>query len=85
MKYIEGGIVGEEVVIVTESATPLYKHDLKQMPALQITAGLSAIMDTLVFLHDRVSGIIAVWIFANCIHPVCISAATNSKFSPSEA
>ena len=52
--------MGEEVVIVTESATPLNKHDLKQMPALQITAGLSAIMDTLVFLHDRVSGIIAV-------------------------
>ena len=54
LKYIDGGIVGGDIIVVTELATPLHKHDLKAMPALQITAGLAAIMNTLIFLHDRV-------------------------------
>ncbi|XP_047479664.1 protein-associating with the carboxyl-terminal domain of ezrin-like isoform X1 [Penaeus chinensis] len=52
LKYIDGGIIGE-VVVITERAKPLLHHDLDQMSPLHISAGLLSIIDTLVFLHDR--------------------------------
>ena len=51
---MDGGIVGK-VVVVTESATPLMLYGLEQMSSLEITAGLSSIIEALVFLHDKVS------------------------------
>lgn len=53
LKYLDGGIIGGEVVVVTERATPLLHQDLEKFSPLHISAGLLSIIDTLVFLHDR--------------------------------
>ncbi|KAG7166372.1 protein-associating with the carboxyl-terminal domain of ezrin-like [Homarus americanus] len=53
LKYLDGGMIGGEVVVVTERAAPLMHHDLEQFSPLHISAGLLSIIDTLVFLHDR--------------------------------
>lgn len=53
LKYIDGGIIGGEVVVVTERAVPLLHQDLEMFSPLHISAGLLSIIETLVFLHDR--------------------------------
>ncbi|XP_071540906.1 uncharacterized protein [Panulirus ornatus] len=53
LKYLDGGVIGGEVVLVMERATPLLHQDLEHFSPLHISAGLLSIIDTLVFLHDR--------------------------------
>ncbi|XP_045105883.1 protein-associating with the carboxyl-terminal domain of ezrin-like [Portunus trituberculatus] len=53
LRYLDGGVVGGEVVVVTERATPLRHHSLESFSPLHISAGLQSIIETLVFLHDR--------------------------------
>lgn len=53
LKYIDGGIVGGEVVVVTEHATPLLHYDLSKLSPLHVSASLLSILQTLVFMHDR--------------------------------
>ncbi|XP_068210123.1 protein-associating with the carboxyl-terminal domain of ezrin isoform X2 [Palaemon carinicauda] len=53
LKYIDGGIIGGEVVVVTERAMPLLHQDLEMFSPLHISAGLLSVIETLVFLHDR--------------------------------
>ncbi|XP_050729974.1 protein-associating with the carboxyl-terminal domain of ezrin-like [Eriocheir sinensis] len=53
LRYLDGGVVGGEVVVVTERATPLRHHTLDTFSPLHISAGLQSIIETLVFLHDR--------------------------------
>ena len=54
LRYLDGGVVGGEVVVVTERATPLRHHNLETFSPLHISAGLLSIIETLIFLHDRV-------------------------------
>ncbi|KAK7071303.1 hypothetical protein SK128_014615 [Halocaridina rubra] len=53
LKYLDGGIIGGEVIIVTERGTPLVHQDLDKFSPLHISAGFLSVIDTLVFLHDR--------------------------------
>lgn len=53
LKYIDGGILGGEVVVVTEHATPLLHYDLSKLSPLHVSASLLSILQTLVFMHDR--------------------------------
>ncbi|XP_045581033.1 protein-associating with the carboxyl-terminal domain of ezrin [Procambarus clarkii] len=53
LKYLDGGMIGGEIVVVTERARPLQHYDLEHFSPLHISAGLLSIVDTLVFLHDR--------------------------------
>ncbi|KAK4321557.1 hypothetical protein Pmani_007630 [Petrolisthes manimaculis] len=53
LKYLDGGVVGGEVVVVMERATPLLHHHLHTLSPLHISAGLLSIIETLIFLHDR--------------------------------
>ncbi|CAL4081580.1 unnamed protein product, partial [Meganyctiphanes norvegica] len=53
LKYIDGGIMGGEVVVVTEYAKPLQHYDLGKLSPLHVSGGLLSILQTLVFMHDR--------------------------------
>ncbi|KAL7642636.1 UNVERIFIED_CONTAM: hypothetical protein RMT77_007200 [Armadillidium vulgare] len=53
LKYVDGGFLGNEVIIITEEAMPLLNYGLENMSFLQITAGLASVIEALSFLHDK--------------------------------
>ncbi|XP_076043349.1 uncharacterized protein LOC143026587 [Oratosquilla oratoria] len=53
LKYIDGGDVGGEIIVVTERVSPLLHMNLSKMSPLHVSTGLASIVETLIFLHDR--------------------------------
>ena len=56
LRYIGAGKTSEGYFLVTEEATPLAAV-LDKLSPLDVCAGLSDILDALMFLHDKVRSV----------------------------